>query len=281
MSMDQVINVLVTITLIEMMVAIGLGVTFADLANVARDWRLVARAGLANYVLVPAATLGLLVLIAPHPMVAAGFLILAVCPGAPFGPPFTAIARGNVPVAVGLMVLLAGSSALLAPALMGVLTPLVAGDDPLQIDAVKIATTLLATQLAPLLVGVALRQWRPAWANRLRKPADWLSKLLNLATIGLILVAQFHLLFDIRFTGLVGMVVLLIASWGAGWWLGGNQPDVRRAMTLTASLRNAGVGLVIASGSFPGTSAVTAVLVYGLVELFGSLVLAIVWGRHS
>ena len=32
MTIDKLINVLVTITLIEMMVAIGLGVTFADLA---------------------------------------------------------------------------------------------------------------------------------------------------------------------------------------------------------------------------------------------------------
>jgi hypothetical protein len=41
---DRLINVLVTITLIEMMVAIGLGVTFVDLAGVARNWRLVGRA---------------------------------------------------------------------------------------------------------------------------------------------------------------------------------------------------------------------------------------------
>jgi BASS family bile acid:Na+ symporter len=281
MTMDQVINVLVTITLIEMMVAIGLGVTFADLVRVASDWRLVVQASLANYVLVPAATVGLLLLFAPHPMVAAGFLVLAVCPGAPFGPPFTAIAKGNVAIAVGLMVLLAGSSAFLAPLLMHLLTPWVAGDEPLQIDALKIATTLLATQLAPLLAGVAVRQWQPAWADRLRQPADWLSKLLNLATIGLILVAQFHLLMDIRFRGLVGMLILLIASWAAGWLLGGKAADVRRAMTLTTSLRNAGVGLVIASGSFAGTPAVTAVLVYALVEVFGSLVLAILWGRRG
>src|SRR5262249_45992293 len=117
MTIGQLINVLVTITLIEMMVAIGLGVTFVDLVGVARNWRLVARAGLANYVCVPAATVGLLLLFDPHPLVAAGFLILAVCPGAPYGPPFTEIAKGNLAVAIGLMVLLAGSSAIIAPIL--------------------------------------------------------------------------------------------------------------------------------------------------------------------
>src|SRR5262245_33537520 len=130
MTVDQLINVLVTITLIEMMAAIGLGVTFVDLAGVASNWRLVGRAAAANYLLVPAATVGLLLLFDATPMVAAGFLILAVCPGAPYGPPFTALARGNVAVAVGLMVLLAGSSALIAPILLRYLLTLVSGNEP-------------------------------------------------------------------------------------------------------------------------------------------------------
>jgi len=98
--MNQLINVLVTITLVEMMAVIGLGVTVVDLIGVARNWRLLTRAALANYVCIPAATVGLLLLIKPHPMVAAGFLILAWCPGAPYGPPLTARAGGKVATAI-------------------------------------------------------------------------------------------------------------------------------------------------------------------------------------
>ena len=142
---DRLINILVTITLIEMMVAIGLGVKFADLIGVASNWRLVGRAALANYVCVPAAAFGLLCLFDPHPMVAAGFLILAVCPGAPYGPPLTAVAKGNTPAAVGLMVILAGSSAIVAPLLLSLLLPLVSGNHALTVDATKVVATLLAS----------------------------------------------------------------------------------------------------------------------------------------
>jgi BASS family bile acid:Na+ symporter len=279
MIMDRLINAVVTITLIEMMAAIGLGVTFVDLAGVARDWRLVVRAALANYVCVPAATVGLLLLFGAQPMVAAGFLILGVCPGAPYGPPFAAIARGNVAVAVGLMVLLAGSSAILAPVLLYCLLPLVSGGEPLPVDATKIVGTLLLTQLVPLGVGVALRQWRPFLADRLRKPGILLSKVLNLAVVGLILVAQFHLLREIPLRAFVGMLALLAGSWAAGWLLGGPGTESRKVMTLTTSLRNVGVGLVIATGAFAGTPAVTAALVYGLFEVVGSLLLALHWAR--
>ena len=281
MNIDRLINILITITLIEMMVSIGLGVTFVDLVAVIRNWRLVARAVLANYVCVPAATVGLVLLFNPQPMVAVGFLILAVCPGAPYGPPFAAIAKGNVAVAIGLMVLLAGSSAILAPLLLHYLIPFVSADEPLTVDATRIVSTLLVTQLLPLCLGVAVRQMRPLLADRLQRPANLLSKLLNLAAVGFILVAQFHLLTEIRLRAFIGMLALLIASWAAGCLLGGRKPDARRAMTLTTSLRNVGVGLVIATGSFAGTPAVTATLVYGLFEVVGSLLLALWWARRS
>jgi Sodium Bile acid symporter family len=82
MAIDQLINILVTITLIEMMTVIGLGVTFADIGGVARNWSLLVRAAIANYFCVHVATVGLLLLFRAPPMVAAGFLLVAVCPGA-------------------------------------------------------------------------------------------------------------------------------------------------------------------------------------------------------
>src|SRR5215471_7464973 len=129
MSLDRLINLLVTITLIEMMVLTGLRVTFGELAQVVGNLRLVTRAAVANYLLVPAFAVLLLVMFAAEPMVAAAFLVLAVCPGAPFGPLFAGIARANVPEAVGLMVILAGSSAVVSPLLLKVLLLLVASGE--------------------------------------------------------------------------------------------------------------------------------------------------------
>jgi BASS family bile acid:Na+ symporter len=280
MTIEQVINVLVTVTLVEMMVAVGLGVSFAELAAVARDWRLVAKAALANYACVPAAAVGLLLLFRPaDPMVPAGFLILAVCPGAPFGPGCTKLAKGNVAAAVGLMVMLAGSSAVAAPVLLFLLLPHMSGSGSLEVDAVKIVVTLLVTQLAPLCLGLGVRHWLPRLADRLLKPANLLSAVLNLATMGVVLAVYFPLMAEIRLRGYVGMSALLVASWAAGWLLGGPRSDNRRALMLTTSLRNVGVGLIIATANFGGTAAVTAVLAYGIFEILGSLLLAVACGR--
>jgi BASS family bile acid:Na+ symporter len=241
----------------------------------------VVRALLANYVVVPAATVGLLLAFQAPSTVAAGFLILAVCPGAPYGPPFTALARGDGKVAVGLMVVLAGSSAILAPILLAVLLPRVAADEPLTVDATRVAGTLLLTQLVPLGVGIGIRQRWPRVAEQWQNPANRLAKLLNLLAAVSIISIQFHQLTEIRLRGFVGMLILLIASWAAGWLLGGTNNQQRKTLTLTTSLRNVGVGLVIATGTFGGTAAVTATLTYGLFEVVGTLLLATWWRRRA
>jgi len=281
MSVDRLINLLVTITLIEMMVTVGLRVTFAELVDTARDWRLVARAAVANYLLVPAAAIGLLLLFQAHPLVAAGFLVLAVCPGAPYGPPFTGIARGNVPMAVGLMVILAGSSALFSPLLLTLLLPWVSAGQTVQIAPLGLIATLLLTQLLPLLAGLLIRHWRPPLAAGLLGPCELASKILNLAIAVLILATQFQVLMQIRLLAFGGMLALLIASLVIGWFAGASDRASRKTMAVTTALRNAAVGLVIVTGNFPGTPAATAVLAYGIFAVFGTLAVAMCLGREA
>lgn len=281
MSAVQWVNLLVTVTLVEMMAAIGLGVTVDELKAVAANRGLLLRTCIANYVLVPAVAVLLLLLFRAQPLVAAGLLILAVCPGAPFGPPCASLARGNVVTSVGLMAFLAASSAVVAPLALPFLLPIVAGDKPLRVDVLTMVTTLFLTQLLPLTLGLAIRRFRPSLAARFKKPADRLSSLLSLVTFAAVLVVQFPTLRAIRMTALLGMVLLLAATLTIGWVLGGPETADRRAHALTTSLRNVGVGLVIATRAFGGTPAVTAAIAYGVVEIAGSVLVALWWGAQA
>jgi BASS family bile acid:Na+ symporter len=283
---NLLINLLATVTLFELMVAIGLGVTLAEVFAVARNWHLVVRAALANYVCVPAIAVVLLLLFQPHslepeqfPLVAAGFLIAAVCPGAPYGPPFTGMAKGDVVVSVGLMVILAGSSALVAPILLHFLLPLMSGDQLVQVDAIGVIGTLIFSQFLPLCLGLAVRQWRPAWADRLRKPASRLSIVLNLLMLGVIFIVQFQMLIGIPWRAFAGMFALVVASACVGWLLGGPGSASRKGMAMATSVRNVGVSLVIATASFPGTQAVTAATAFALFQTIVMALVALCWGR--
>jgi BASS family bile acid:Na+ symporter len=258
----------------------------AEVLSVAASWRLVSKAMVASYLLVPAAAVGLLILFQADPFVAAGFLICAVCPGAPYGPPLTGIAQGNVGVSVGLMVILAGSSALAAPLLLQLLLPFTSQflpaspeeGPPLAIDATKIVTTLLVAQFLPLCLGLSLKSWRPAIADRLKKPANLLSILLNLTLLSAIVFAQFDMLIAVPFRGYFGMLLLVLAGVLAGWLLGGGE---RKAMVMATSVRNVGVSLVIVTAAFAGTRAVAAATGFALFQTIVMVLVAVGWGRAA
>ena len=150
----------------------------------------------------------------------------------------------------------------------------------LRVDALRMFGTILVTQLLPLSSGLAMNHWRPDLAARLLKPAVAVGKILNVAAIGLILLAQARQLMDIRLIGILAMLLWLSFSLVLGWLAGGPQDTCRRAVALTTSIRNVGLGVVITTSAFAGTPAVTAVLAYGLVQLLGSLLLAL-WWHHT
>jgi len=282
MAVDQLVNLLAAVTLIEMMVTLGLGVKASDVLSVGKQLDLLFRALLANYIVVPSAALALLLLFHATPMVAAGLLIAAVCPGAPYAPPFTAMAKGNVTLAVGLMVVLAASSAIVAPLLLGFLLPLLAGNTALKINVFKMISTLLGAQLLPLCLGLMLRHYRPALAERLKKPASLLTLSLNLFLLTVIILVQFQTLADIHLRGYFGMLCLVVATLLAGRVVAKRAPeDATKSMVLTTSVRNVGVSLVIATGSFPGTAAITSATAYAIFQTVFIALVAMVWGRHT
>jgi len=278
MTIDRLINLLAAMTLIEMMISIGLGVRWSEIVLLGRAWNVIGRALLANYVLVPAAAVALLAWFHPKPMVAVAFLVVAVCPGAPYGPPFTAVAKGNVSLAVGLMVLLAGSSALLAPLLLGLLLPLATRSSAVEINVARLVGTLLGAQLFPLSVGLLVRTRQPSLAERLQRPARFVSVSLNLLTLAVILFAQGRMLSQIHIKGYLGMSSLLTASMVAGWVVDRHGQNAK-GLILTTAVRNVGVALVIASASFPGTAAISSTIAYALFQTIIIALVAFIWGR--
>ena len=259
------------VALIVTMLATGLGVRWTEVLAAAKQVRFVLLALSANFLFVPAATAGLLWWFHPEPMIAAGFLILAACPGAPVGPLFASIAKADVPAAIGLMVILAGLSAILSPILLATLLGFFCSQSELQVHYLAIVQTLIATQLLPLAIGMAMLAYLPQQARRIVKPLHALANLLLVAVTALIVVLQWEMLVSIRTQGWFGMLLLLASSLAIGWICGGPQETARATLAVTTGVRNAAVGLVIVANNFAGTAAATALVAYALVSIFGTL----------
>ena len=119
MDFLTVVKCMAALALVSLMFWMGLKAKFEDVLSRSKNPKLLAIGCLANFVLVPMFTLGLLHVFSPGSMVSVGLLILAVCPGAPVGLPFVVIARGDVAFAISQMIILSTLSVLFSPLLLG------------------------------------------------------------------------------------------------------------------------------------------------------------------
>src|SRR5262249_25948211 len=173
----------------------------------------------------------------------------------------------------------AGFSAVLSPALLGVLLDWIMPESELSIDYLAIVRTLMVAQLLPLAVGLAIHHWLPNLTGKIVKPIGLAANVMLVVLIVLILATQYEMLATIQVRGWTGMSLLFLASLAIGWVCGGTDVGIRKALAVTTAGRNAAVGLAIVTANFAGTEAVTAVVAYALVSIIGTFAVAAALGK--
>jgi BASS family bile acid:Na+ symporter len=263
----NLITVLVAFTLAEMMFAMGLRIDFRRSENAhAINRKLILKAFAGNYLVIPAVTFLAVLCFRVSPQTATGLLILGVAPAAPYALPFTVIARGNLFLSTVLMVLLAGTSVLMAPLLLHLLVPVInAGEQSMAFDPLKLAGSLFFMQLIPLCLGLVLNHRKPELARRMVRPAAMGSKILNFFMIAAIAWLQFNVIFKTGIADVPVMLFLVASGIATGWLLGHPGRENRISMSIITAMRNFSLGIGIAATAFPGSPVLTSVLVYSFV----------------
>jgi BASS family bile acid:Na+ symporter len=125
------------------------------------------------------------------------------------------------------------------------------------------------------------RRAAPRLSERTAPSLALAANLALLVVVVLLLVKEHETLAAIRPRGWFGMLLLLSASLAIGWLCGGPGRATRRSLAVVTAARNAAVALVIVAANFAGTPAVTAVIAYSVVSIFGTLGVALLFGSMS
>jgi len=104
--LESLATLSVLVFVVTSMLAMGLSLTVAQIVEPLQDLRLVGKALLANFVLVPLIAYVILLVIPLTEAQSIGRILLATAAGAPFLPKLVEVAKGNVAFGVGLMGLL-------------------------------------------------------------------------------------------------------------------------------------------------------------------------------
>jgi BASS family bile acid:Na+ symporter len=268
MLMDLLNKVATTALLgfvVSSMMAMGVGFTIGQIIDALRDVRLVLLALLANFVAMPLGALVLDKMLRLDEPLGVGLLLLGAAAGAPFLPKLTELAKGNLPFAVGIMVLMSVGTVGYLPLVLPLLLPGVT------VNSGKIAVWLFLLTLLPLAIGLALRARYRAVAAGMRPVLDWVSNVTLVPMVLLLAVANIDKIFHVFGTrGILAGLLLIALGFGIGWMLGGPGVDTRRALALATGQRNIAAALVVASEGFsdPGVEImVMVVTIVGLLTL--------------
>ncbi|HME82867.1 MAG TPA: bile acid:sodium symporter [Candidatus Eremiobacteraceae bacterium] len=268
------------VMLVSLMLSAGMEINREHLIAALKDFGLIGRALLANFVLVPLFGVGLARLFHLEGDIAVGFLLMAIAPGVPF----LVRAAGRQP---GGSLGLAAALAFIMPALSIITIPLTAPlvlppDADAHVPGLQLAMTLILFQLVPLLIGLAIADRAPALAEKLKRPLTLLFFVAIAALLVLIGPALIKAVSSVYGThALLAMLVIVLLCVASGWIFGGPQDANRRTLSIATALRNIGTCAVIATASFADTLVGPTVLTYFLVQFILTIILRIYFGRTA
>ncbi|MFC7068582.1 bile acid:sodium symporter family protein [Halobaculum lipolyticum] len=258
------------------MLAMGLRLTVAAILDPLRDRGLVARALVANFVLVPASAFAIVAVAPVSTAQSVGVVLLATAAGAPFLPKLVEAADGDVPFGVGLMVLLMVLTVAYVPIVLPILLPGVS------VNPLDIAGSLVVLMLLPLAAGLAVTARYPEVAGSLQPTVNQASNTSLILLVVLVVAVNARTLLEVVGTGvLVALAALVVASFAIGWGLGGPTRDRRTVLGLGTAQRNVSAALVVGAQNFADPDVLSVVVAGSMLMLVVLLPLGGELGRRS
>ena len=273
----------VALALMLVMFGVALGLRVQDFRILADKPSLYVGGVLAQIVLLPLVTFGLILLISPPPSIALGMIVVACCPGGSVSNLLTYFSRGDIAVSVALTATSSMLAALLTPAstlfwaqAYGPTAELLISLDVNPLLFIGQTTLLLAL---PLAAGMVVAAKMPEFAERIRKRTT----VAGAAVLGATIVYGIAYFYPILWpaVGLLAGITILhnTAAFATGAAVGmvlTKESSIRRALTFEVGIQNAGLALIILLAQLKGVGGAAAIAaVWGVWDLIAGGLLAI------
>lgn len=272
-----------------MMLGVALDLKPDDFKRVVKAPKAPAIGLLAQFILLPALTYLLTLVIKPHPSIALGMILVAACPGGNLSNLMTYLAKGNCAVSISMTAISTAAAIIMTPlnlSLWGGLNSDTAEIlQKVSLSPMDVFTTVFIILGIPLILGMTLSRLFPNLADKVRKPF----KIFALVFFILIVLGALAANFTI-FLQVIGLVILAVFIHNAlalnlGYWTGRlfrlKERDCR-AVCIEVGIQNSALGLILVFNFFGGMGGM-AILVawWGTWHIVAGLITAFIFTRFT
>ncbi len=275
----QLAKILALVTILATMFGAGLQIDRARLLKTLRNYGLLGRAMLANFVLVPLVAVMLVRYLHVEEAAATGIVLMAMAPGVPFL--VNSAGRsggGSLSFAITISFVFSALSVVTIPITIALVLPNVEA----RVPASHFLTTLLAGQLLPLVAGAALApRLSDAAAEKLVKGLNLLFVAAALVLVVMLFPRLVSSVSSVYGYGRLAIIAGIgIFSIAIGWFFGGPEETYRRTLSIATLMRNIGLCMLIGTeDAFAGTLLLPTVIAYLAVTFVLSLPVRIYFMR--
>lgn len=271
-----------------MMFGVALDIKAADFSRIVKSPKAPGIGLGSQFIILPAFTFLLTLILRPTPSVALGMILVAACPGGNLSNVMTYLARGNTAVSISMTAVSTAAAIVMTPlnlSLWGGLNPATV---PIlrrvSLDPLEVFYTIFMILGVPLILGMTTSRVFPRLADKVRKPFKIFSLLFFIAIVLGALAANWSTF--IRYLGVVLFVVMLhnalalSLGYSAGRLFQLESRDVR-AVAIEVGIQNSALGLVLIFNFFEGLGgmAITAAW-WGIWHIISGLLLSAFWSRR-
>lgn len=266
MTIETLLPIAIKASLMLMVLSFGLKASPADATYLFRNPAQLVRAILSMDVVVPLIAIGLATGFNLEPPVKIALVTLALAPLPPvfFKKPIKA--GGTMSYTIGLFV----TATLVAVVFIPLALELIEHGTsiPLAMPMSAIWTLVFSSLLLPLVVGIVINRFAPAFAQAAAGPTGMTGMILLVVAVIPILVQVWPAMMSLVGNGvLLAMVIFAVLALASGHLLGGPNSYERPVLALASAARHPGIAIAIAHTNFPDQKlAPAAVLLYLIVS---------------
>lgn len=274
--------VLLNVILGLVMFGVSLDLKIADFRNVLKIPRGPIIGWVAQFVLLPAATYLMTLVIEPAPSIALGMMLVAACPGGNISNFIAHLSRGNTALSVSMTAISTAFAVFMTPfniTFWGSLNPATAAlMKSINLDPLEMFGTVFLILGIPLIAGMYLSEKKPKLAHKLKTPFRYFSLIFFLVFVLGALAANWQ--YFVKYVGVVALIVAFqnASALALGYFSGRlfrlSDYD-SRAVAVEVGIQNSGLGLTLIFSFFDGLGGMAIIAAWwGIWHIISGLTLA-------
>jgi BASS family bile acid:Na+ symporter len=267
---------------------VSLGIETKNFKVLLKNPKSVITGVISQFILLPALTILLVILLNPVTGLGLGMILVASCPGGNVSNFFSSLSKGNVALSITLTAVATVLATFMTPINFEFYSNIYLGDKvglDIKMDSIAMMKTVFFLLVLPLIAGIIFNSKLPQLTKKINKPIKIISFLILITFILVAFLKNLELFMEyyqyIIFIVFIHNVIALGSGYGLSKLFGNTEKD-SRTISIETGIQNSGLGLVLIFTLFDGNGGMALVTAWwGIWHIIAGIVVSLIYSRGN